>query len=120
MVTKLGLIKYVDTSEFVTQNTKIAGTKLNNKDELAKVLLSYADKDIVIRTNNNLFLRLKPKDIPLLKRAGKGVKGITLKGTDYVIDAYIADKGTKVEVDGKQVSLDDLKPATRATKGQTL
>ena len=120
MVTKLGLIKFVDTSEFVTQNTKIAGTKLNNKDELAKVLLSYADKDIVIRTNNNLFLRLKPKDIPLLKRAGKGVKGITLKGTDYVIDAYIADKGTKVEVDGKMCSLDDLKPATRATKGQTL
>ena len=120
MVTKLGLIKFVDTAEFVTQNTKIAGTKLNNKDELAKVLLSYADKDIVIRTNNNLFLRLKPKDIPLLKRAGKGVKGITLKGSDYVIDAYIVDKGTKVDVDGKQVSLDDLKPATRATKGQEL
>ena len=120
MVTKQGLIKFVDTAEFVTQNTKIAGTKLNNKDELAKVLLCYADKDIVIRTNNNLFLRLKPKDIPLLKRSGKGVKGITLKGSDYVIDAYVVDKDTKVDVDGKMVKLDDLKPATRATKGQSL
>ena len=120
MVTKQGLIKFVDTVEFVTQNTKIAGTKLNNKDELAKVLLCYADKDIVIRTNNNLFLRLKPKDIPLLKRSGKGVKGIALKGSDYVIDAYVVDKDTKVDVDGKMVKLDDLKPATRATKGQSL
>ena len=120
MVTKQGLIKFVDTAEFVTQNTKIAGTKLNNKDELAKVLLCYADKDIVIRTNNNLFLRLKPKDIPLLKRSGKGVKGIALKGSDYVIDAYVVDKDTKVDVDGKMVRLDDLKPATRATKGQSL
>lgn len=120
MVTKEGLIKFVDTSEFITQNTKIAGTKLNDKDELAKVLLCYADKDIVIRTNDNLFLRLKSKDIPLLKRAGKGVKGITLKGKDYVIDAYVVDKDTKVELDGKFVNLDMLKPAGRATKGSYL
>lgn len=120
MVTKEGLIKFVDTAEFITQNTKIAGTKLNAKDELAKVLLSYADKDIAIRTNSNFFLRLKPKDIPLLKRSGKGVKGIALKGSDFVIDAYVVDKNLKVDVDGKMCNLDDLKPATRATKGQSL
>ena len=56
----------------------------------------------------------------MLKRSGKGVKGIALKGSDYVIDAYIVDKDTKVELDGKQISLDSLKPATRATKGQSL
>ena len=67
-----------------TQNAKVVATKVNADDEVVRVLISYADKDIVIRTNDDYFLRLKPDEIPLLGRATKGVKGIKLSKGDYV------------------------------------
>ena len=119
-VTKEGLIKLVDTSEYVTANAKVVATKINGSDELVKALICYADKDLVIRTNDGLFLRLKPEDIPLLGRATKGVKGIKLSKGDNVIDAYVLEDDTVVNIDGKNKNLNMLKRGTRATKGSKL
>ncbi len=119
-VTKEGLIKLVDTSEYVTANAKVVATKINGSDELVKALICYADKDLVIRTNDGLFLRLKPEDIPLLGRATKGVKGIKLGKGDNVIDAYVLEDDTVVNIDGKNKNLNMLKRGTRATKGSKL
>ena len=119
-VTKDGLIKFADTSEYVTANAKVVATKINGDDEVVKVLVCYADKDLVIRTNENLFLRLKPDEIPLLGRATKGVKGIKLGKGDYVADAYVLDDDTVVNVDGKNKNLNQLKRGSRATKGSKI
>ena len=119
-VTKEGLIKFSDTKDYVTANTKVVAIKINASDEVVKVLVCYADKDVVIRTNNNLFLRLKPDEIPLLGRATKGVKGIKLGKDDYVIDAFVLEENTVVNIDGKNKNLNQLKPGTRATKGNKL
>lgn len=120
IVTKLGLIKYVDTEEYVTSNKTIAATKLNKGDEVAAAVLSYADNDLIIRTNDNLFLRLKPDDIPLLKRATKGVKGIKLGNGDFVIAAYVLNDDNSVNIDGKQYKLDKIKVGKRGNKGNKL
>ena len=119
-VTKEGLIKFADTSEYVTANSKVVATKVNGDDEVVRVLVCYADKDLVVRTNDNFFLRLKPDEVPLLGRATKGVKGIKLGKGDYVTDAYILDDDTVVNVDGKNKNLNQLKRGTRATKGSRL
>ena len=95
-------------------------TKINGSDEVVKVLVCYADKDIVIRTNDNFFLRLKPDEVPLLGRATKGVKGIKLGKGDYVVDAYVLEDDSVVQVDGKNKNLNMLKRGNRATKGSKL
>lgn len=119
-VTKDGLIKFSDTSEYVTANAKVVATKVNGDDEVVKALICYADKDLVLRTNENYFLRLKPDEVPLLGRATKGVKGIKLGKEDFVTDAYILSDNTVVNVDGKNKDLNQLKRGTRATKGNKL
>ena len=119
-VTKEGLIKFADSSEYVTANAKVVATKVNGSDEVVRVHVCYADKDLVIRTNDNYFLRLKPDEIPLLGRATKGVKGIKLGKGDFVVDAYVLDDDTVANVDGKNKNLNQLKRGTRATKGSRL
>ena len=119
-VTKEGLIKFADTKEYVTANAKVVATKVNGDDEVVRALVCYADKDLVIRTNDNYFLRLKPDEVPLLGRATKGVKGIKLGKGDYVIDAYVLEEDSVVSVDGKNKNLNQLKRGSRATKGGKL
>ena len=108
-VTKEGLIKFSDTSEYVTANSKVVATKVNANDEVVKVMVCYADKDLVIRTNDDYFLRLKPDEVPLLSRATKGVKGIKLGKGDFVVDAYVLDDDSVANVDGKNKNLNQLK-----------
>ena len=119
-VTKDGLIKLVDTKEYITANTKVVATKINGSDEVVKVIVCYADKDLVIRTNDNLFLRLKPDEVPLLGRATKGVKGIKLGKGDFVADAYVLSDDTIVNIDGKNKNLNQLSRGSRGTKGSKI
>ena len=119
-VTKNGLIKFAESDEYKTQNAKVVATKVNADDELIKVLVSYADKDIIIRTNDDYFLRLKPDEIPLLGRATKGVKGIKLSKGDFVKEAYILEDDTVVSVDGKNKNLNQLSRGKKATKGNKI
>ena len=119
-VTKEGLIKFADTKEYVTANAKVVATKVNGNDEVVRALVCYADKDLVIRTNDNFFLRLKPDEVPLLGRATKGVKGIKLGKGDFVIDAYVLEDDTVVSIDGKNKNLNQLKRSARATKGSKI
>ena len=118
--TKEGLIKFADTKEYVTANAKVVATKVNGNDEVVRALVCYADKDLVIRTNDNFFLRLKPDEVPLLGRATKGVKGIKLGKGDFVIDAYVLEDDTVVSIDGKNKNLNQLKRSARATKGSKI
>ncbi len=116
-VTKDGLIKMVDTKEYDTVNSKVVATKLAKGDEVVKVMMCYADYDVVLRTSDNFMLRLDPKDIPELKRATKGVKGIKLSNGATVVDAYVLDRDENVKVNDKNIKLSDLSRGARASKG---
>ena len=116
-VTKDGLIKMVDTKEYDTINSKVVATKLAKGDEVVKVIMCYADYDVVLRTSDNFMLRLDPKDIPELKRATKGVKGIKLSNGATVVDAYVLDRDENVKVNDKNIKLSDLSRGARASKG---
>ena len=62
-------------------------------------------------------LRLDPKDIPELKRATKGVKGIKLSNGATVVDAYVLDRDENVKVNDNNIKLSDLSRGARASKG---
>ena len=81
--------------------------------------LQYTREILVLQTNDGIFLRFPIKEVPELKKATLGVKGIKLNAEDFVTHVYLLDIGDNevVEYKGKQVELRKLKIGKRGTKG---
>ena len=81
--------------------------------------LQYTREILVLQTNDGIFLRSPIKEVPELKKATLGVKGIKLNAEDFVTHVYLLDIGDNevVEYKGKQVELRKLKIGKRGTKG---
>lgn len=110
-VTKLGMMKLVDTSEFDVMKKTVASTKLTDGDELigiyetdarTEVLSKFnydgtvgeeevvsSDQNIILQTANGVFLKFPLTDVPQKKKNAVGVRGIKLGSDDYIEDVYI-------------------------------
>lgn len=170
-VTKNGMIKLVDGSEFETNRKTMVATKLGKDDELLSVKitrvserdvaqeeiempvilsggsddfdtldyeqmefgqmtmmeeiptqeteLQYTREILVLQTDGGIFLRFPMKEVPEMKKATLGVKGIKLSEKDFVSNVYLLDIGDNevIEYKGKEVDLRKLKIGKRGTKG---
>ncbi|MBS7046379.1 MAG: DNA topoisomerase 4 subunit A, partial [Eubacterium sp.] len=107
-VTKLGMMKLVDTSEFDVMKKTVASTKLTDGDELigiyetdarTEVLSKFnydgtvgeeevvsSDQNIILQTANGVFLKFPLTDVPQKKKNAVGVRGIKLGSDDYIED----------------------------------
>ena len=105
-VTKLGMMKLVDTSEFDVMKKTVASTKLTDGDELigiyetdarTEVLSKFnydgtvgeeevvsSDQNIILQTANGVFLKFPLTDVPQKKKNAVGVRGIKLGSDDYI------------------------------------
>ena len=92
MVTKNGIIKRTLLKEYEYQRKggKIALT-LDEGDELVFVMHTKGDCDIVVATHNGLAVRYTEANVRCMGRTARGVKGITLRGNDYVTGVAIVD-----------------------------
>ena len=65
--------------------------------------LQYTREILVLQTNDGIFLRFPIKEVPELKKATLGVKGIKLNAEDFVTHVYLLDIGDNevVEYKGK-------------------
>ena len=81
--------------------------------------LQYTREILVLQTDGGIFLRFPLKEVPELKKASIGVKGIKLGEGDFVSSVYLIDTGDNevVEYNGKKVELRKLKIGKRGTKG---
>ena len=81
--------------------------------------LQYTREILVLQTDGGIFLRFPLKEVPELKKASIGVKGIKLGDKDFVSNVYLLDTGDNevVEYNGKKVELRKLKIGKRGTKG---
>lgn len=81
--------------------------------------LQYTREILVLQTNDGIFLRFPMKEVPEMKKATLGVKGIKLNPDDFVSNVYLLDVGDNevVEYKGKKVELRKLKIGKRGTKG---
>ena len=81
--------------------------------------LQYTREILVLQTEEGIFLRFPLKEVPEMKKATLGVKGIKLNDGDFVSKVYLLDTGDNevAKSNGKTVDLRKLKIGKRGTKG---
>ena len=93
MVTKRGIIKRTLLTDFEYQRRggKIA-INLDDEDELIFVRHTTGDESLIIATRDGNAVRFDENNVRCMGRAARGVKGITLKGDDYVVGVAVVDE----------------------------
>lgn len=86
MCTKRGLVKKTALTAYSRpRKNGIRAIKLVDGDELIDARISEGTDDILLATRNGYCNRFSEKDIRTMGRITKGVKGIGLRDSDYVI-----------------------------------
>lgn len=140
-VTKMGMMKLVDFTEFEANKKTVMATKLNEDDLVVSVSLTDAkiekyskftlegeiveedsiesNLNVVLATKGGIFLKFPLTEVPEKKKNAIGVRGIKLVKDDTVLDVYLYGDGDDVTVDYKKktVDLSKMKMAHRDTKG---
>lgn len=123
MVTRKGLIKRVDLSEFDSvRPSGLIAIKLKEDDSLGWVHLSSGKNELMLITRKGYALRFAEKEVRPMNRPAMGVIGIRLREKDEVIGMDIVEKGGDLLVItekgfGKRTSLDGYPRRSRATMG---
>ena len=92
MVTKNGVIKRTPLSEYEYQRKggKIA-LNLDEGDELVFVVCTHGECDLMIATASGQAIRFSESNVRVMGRTARGVRGIRLKGDDYVVGVCVVD-----------------------------
>lgn len=123
MVTKEGVIKKTDATEFEKiRSTGIRAIGLNEGDELAFCNVSCGKDTIVIATKNGMGIRFKEEEVRSMGRQAAGVRGINLKDKDSVVGLEVlsGDQDLLFATSrgyGKRVAIDDFRIAHRGGMG---
>ena len=125
MVTKFGVIKRTLLSEYEYQRKggKIA-LNLDEGDELVFVMHTNGECDLILATHEGSAARFTESSIRPLSRTARGVRGVRLRGDDFVVGAVkveddkqlitITEKGF-----GKRTPFDDFRVKGRGGLGVT-
>ncbi len=118
-VTKTGMIKKVEGTEFQVAKRTIAATKLQEGDEVVSVQVINDNLQMVLQTKEGFFLRFPAEEVSEKKKGAIGVRGIKLKKNDEVEHAYLFEEGveSKVTYRDKEVTLNRLKAGKRDGTG---
>ena len=115
MVTKKGIIKRTLLREYEYQRKggKIA-INLDEDDELVFVMCTMGECDIVLATAEGAAVRYTEANVRCMGRTARGVRGITLRGDDYVTGVAIVDDAKKLITItrngyGKKTDFDDFR-----------
>jgi DNA gyrase subunit A len=93
MVTKKGIVKRTLLKEYEYQRKggKIA-INLDEGDELVYVMHTMGDCDVILATRDGMAVRYTESNVRCVGRTARGVRGITLRGDDYVTGVTIVDE----------------------------
>ena len=115
MVTKFGIVKKTLLTEYEYQRKggKIALT-LDEGDELVFVELTYGDNELIIATRDGNAVRFDERGVRPMGRTARGVRGISLKGDDYVVGVAKVEDDKKLctitqNGYGKKTEFDDFR-----------
>ncbi len=115
MVTRNGVIKKTLLSEYAYQRKggKIA-INLDEGDELLFVTKTDGERQLIIATRNGSAVKFDESEVRGMGRVSRGVRGIRLKGDDYVIGVVSVEEGKKLLTItengyGKRTEFDDFR-----------
>jgi DNA gyrase subunit A len=94
MITRKGIIKRTLLSEYEYQRKggKIALT-LDEGDELAYVMHTHGECEVIIATREGCAVRFAEQNVRPMGRTARGVRGITVRGDDYVTGVATVEEG---------------------------
>ena len=101
------------------EQMEFGGMGIVEDDNVTETELQYTREILVLQTENGVFLRFPLKEVPEMRKATLGVKGIKLNDGDFVSHVFLLDTGDNEVIDykGKKVELRKLKIGKRGTKG---
>ena len=96
MVTKLGIIKKTELSQFSNiRASGIIALTTDLEDELIDAKISHGKSDIFLSTSEGMSIRFDEEEVRPMGRAARGVKGITVGKGDWVVGLEIFNKDNK-------------------------
>ena len=127
MVTRKGLIKKTDISDFANvRRSGLIAIKLNNGDALEWVKSSVGEDNIILTSKNGQAIHFKESQIRSMGRAAAGVRSMRLKEEDEIVGMDIINpkqlKNTSLLVImekgyGKKTPLKEYKVQSRGGSG---
>ena len=125
MVTKHGVIKKTNAKAFAKiRCTGIRAVTLRDQDELVFCRESSGTDSIVIATRKGQGIRFDEKEVRSMGRQAAGVRGIRLKGDDYVVGLQVISEDEEKALlfatsngYGKCVKLENFRVAHRGGMG---
>ena len=117
--TRDAMLKRVPGEEFETNNRMVAATKLQEGDSLVNVQPADEASEVVLQTDNGVFLRFAMDEISVQKKNARGVRGIKLGRGEALEQVYLLGANTEsvITYKEKQVHLNRLKQGRRDGKG---
>lgn len=90
IVTKNGRVKKTLLSAFANlRSNGVKAINLNKDDELISANLTSGDSELILVTSYGMSIRFNEKDVRPMGRTAAGVRGISLKPNDVVVNATI-------------------------------
>ena len=125
MVTKKGTIKRTKVSEFRnTRRSGIIAISIDEDDELAFVRMTDGNQNLFVATKNGLAIQFKETDVRAMGRNARGVRAISMRAGDEVVDMAVTAPDTKLltitETGYGRISpISDYRLQSRGGKGLT-
>ncbi|BBH19688.1 DNA topoisomerase 4 subunit A [Paenibacillus baekrokdamisoli] len=95
-VTRRGQVKRTDLKEYrSSRSTGMAAVKVAEGDEVLRVILSDASKELLLVSKEGMSIRFMETEVNGMGRVAGGVRGIQIKETDEVVAAelVLGDEG---------------------------
>ena len=122
-VTRNGTVKRISQAALKNlKNIGIRAISLDEGDELIAVLPTEGEEKIIISTHNGQAILIPETDVRVMGRTAVGVRGIRLRGDDYVVGAgSSAEGGSLLSITekgfGKRTALEDYRYQSRGGSG---
>jgi DNA gyrase subunit A len=123
MITKLGVIKKCELSEFDNPMSRgIIAVSLDEGDELIAAKLTSGENYIFIGTTEGMALRFHEKEVRAMGRPARGVTAMDLAKDDFIVGAEVVEEeGLMLSVStngyGKRTRLSAYRLTARGRKG---
>lgn len=100
----------------------IIAISIDPDDELINVELTNGQEEVVLATRNGMAVRFNESDVRAMGRQAAGVKGLTLKGDDILVDMAVARAGVSLLTVcengfGKRTPIDEYRLQHRGGSG---